>query len=441
MIRSTDPRLQHIAEKMEAGDRLDAADGLALFETPDVLGLGRLANAVKEKRSGPFVSFVLNRQVNPTNVCVLTCKFCDFATKLGDDDAYEMSLEQVREKVSAPWLREVHVVGGMHPDWPFERYAEILEVIRETAPQAQIKAYTAVEIDFFANLTRMSVQEVLERLREAGLQTMPGGGAEVFSDRVRKEMYGEKMGHERWLEIHEVAHGMGIRTNSTLLYGHIETWEERVAHMLKLRDLQDRTGGFFSFIPLAFQPGYTNIVDRPASAIEDLKTIAVARLLLDNFAHIKAYWVMLGEETASMALQFGADDLDGTIGEERIAHAALASSPVGLTTHKLVKLVRESGRLPIQRDAFYRTIAVYPPPGHDVHWSQRLGFTGGDPVPRRARVEEPPYVDVEELGVKTWDLGSDAGEELVRLATTPLDDLGDRVVRPAAEPLPTAASA
>lgn len=440
MIRSSDPSLQRVADKLAEGGRLDESDGLALFETTDVLGLGRLANAAKERRSGPFTSFVLNRQVNPTNVCVLTCDFCDFATKLGDDDAYEMSLQQVRDKVSAPWLREVHVVGGMHPDWPFERYTEILEVIRETAPQAQIKAYTAVEIDFFASLTRMSVEEVLTRLQEAGLQTMPGGGAEVFSDRVRQEMYPEKMGQERWLEIHEIAHGMGIRTNATLLYGHIESWQERVTHMLLLRELQDRTEGFMSFIPLAFQPGYTNIVARQASAIEDLKTIAAARLLLDNFPHVKAYWVMLGEDSASMALQFGADDLDGTIGEERIAHAALASSPVGLTTHRLVKLIREAGRLPVQRDAFYRAIAVYPPPGHDVHWSQRLGSTAGDPIPRRATVQEPPFVDVEGLGVHTWDLGGDAGEEIRRLACTPAEELGERVERPSSTETSAAAA-
>lgn len=431
-LSSTDPALRRVVDKVQAGERLDAADGLTLFETPDLLGLGRLANAVKERRTGPFVAFVLNRQVNPTNVCVLTCKFCDFAAKLGDDHAYEMSLEQVREKVSEQ-VREVHVVGGMHPDWPFERYVEVLEVIREANPRAQIKAYTAVEIDFFASLTGMSVDEVLARLQEAGLETMPGGGAEVFSERVRREMYREKMGQDRWLEIHEAAHRRGIRTNATLLYGHIETYEERVQHMLLLRQLQDRTGGFFSFIPLAFQPGYTNIVDRQASAIEDLRTIAAARLLLDNFPHVKAYWVMLGEDSASMALQFGADDLDGTIGEERIAHAALAGTPVGLTTRKLVKLIREAGRLPVQRDARYRVLAVYPPPGGDTHWSQRLGFTGGEPVPLRGHAGEPPLVDVEKHCVHTWELVEPSGEPVRRLAATPLARIEpERIVATAA---------
>ncbi|NKB88903.1 MAG: aminofutalosine synthase MqnE [Acidobacteria bacterium] len=415
MQTSTDPRLQRVIDKQAAGDRLDAADGLAMLETHDVVGLGRLANADKERRTGPFVAFVLNRQVNPTNVCVLSCRFCDFATKVGDDNAYEMTLEKIRQRVSEP-IREVHVVGGMHPDWRFERYVEVLEAIREANPTAQIKAYTAVEIDFFAHLEKISVDEVFERLEAAGMQAMPGGGAEVFSERVREIMYKEKMGHERWLEIHEIAHRRGLRTNATLLYGHVETYEERVNHLLMLREMQDRTGGFLSFIPLAFQPGYTNIVSRQASAIEDLRTIATSRLMLDNFPHIKAYWVMLGEETASMALQWGADDLDGTIGEELIAHAALASSPAGMTTHKLVKLIREAGRLPVQRDALYNVVGVYPAPGSDTHWAQRHGDGGVDPVPMRGLLAEAKALDVEGHGVKTWEMVTDAGREVRELA-------------------------
>lgn len=414
-MKSFDPALQRVIDKVGASDRLDEADGLTIFETPDLISVGRLANEVKERLNGPFVSFVLNRQINPTNVCVLSCKFCDFAAKAGDDHAYEMSLESIRARVSEP-IREVHVVGGMHPDWPFERYVEILRAIREANPTAQIKAYTAVEIDFFAHLEKVSVSEVLERLREAGLQTMPGGGAEVFSERIRAAMYREKIGHERWLEIHEIAHQVGIRTNATLLYGHIETYEERVRHMMMLRDLQDRTDGFMSFIPLAFQPGYTDIVDRQASAIEDLRTIAASRLVLDNFPHIKAYWVMLGEEAASMALQWGADDLDGTIGEEMIAHAALASSPVGMTTQRLLKLIRESGRLPVQRDALYRVVAVYPPPSVATHWGQRLGGSYGDAIPLRGEMGEASAVDVEAYGLYTWDLASAAAAEVRDLA-------------------------
>ena len=252
---------------------------------------------------------------------------------------------------------------------------------------------------------------------------MPGGGAEVFSERIRQSLYREKMTHERWFEIHEIAHSRGIRSNATLLYGHIETYEERVSHMLQLRDLQDRTGGFLSFIPLAFQPGYTNIVARQASAIEDLRTIAAARLLLDNFPHIKAYWVMLGEETASMALNWGADDLDGTIGEELIAHAALASSPAGMTTRQLVKLIREAGRVPVQRDALYNVVGVYPVPGHQIHWSQRLGAANGDPVPLRGHLAETRAVDVEGHGLKTWDLIGERGAEVRDLAAANVDDV------------------
>lgn len=427
-MKSFDPDLQRVIDKVRAAERLDREDGLAMFETPDLIALGQLANADKERRSGPFVAFVLNRQINPTNLCVLSCKFCDFAAKVGDDHAYEMTLEQIRQRVSEP-IREVHIVGGLHPDWPFERYLEVLRVIRDANPRAQIKAYTAVEIDFFAHLERISVQEVLDRLCEAGLEMMPGGGAEVFSERIREAMYREKIGHERWLEIHEIAHQRGIRTNATLLYGHIETYQERVEHMLMLRRLQDCTSGFLSFIPLAFQPGYTNIVDRPASAVEDLKTIAAARLLLDNFPHIKAYWVMLGEETASMALQWGADDLDGTIGEELIAHAALAATPVGMTTQRLLKLVREAGRLPVQRDALYRVIAVYPPPGSATHWAQRLGRDTDDAVPLRGQFGEATPVDVEQFGLHTWDLVTGPAAEIRALASSlaPCDTVAQAV--------------
>ncbi len=418
MRRSSDPRLQRVIEKVAARERLDSDDGMAMLSTNDVVGLGRLANAEKERRTGAFVGFVLNRQINPTNVCVLSCKFCDFAAKKNDDHAYEMTLAQIRERVQEP-IREVHIVGGLHPNWPFERYLEVLETIREANPEAQIKAYTAVEIDFFARREKISVEEVFDRLQEAGLVAMLGGGAEVFSERVRREMYRGKIGHERWLEIHEIAHGRGIRTNATLLYGHIETYEERINHMLLLRALQDRTGGFFSFIPLAFQLGYSNIVDRPASALEDLRTIAAARLLLDNFPHIKAYWVMLGAETASMALQWGADDLDGTIGEELIAHAALASSPAGMTTQKLTKMIREAGRLPVQRDAMYRIVAVYSPPDRTAHWSQRMEIANGEPIALRGKVAEPVAVDVEHHGLHTWDLLGESARDVRRLAQTP----------------------
>ncbi|MCH7826259.1 MAG: aminofutalosine synthase MqnE [Acidobacteria bacterium] len=350
-----DPALERIAAKLEAGERLDRDDGLAVLASPDLIGVGRLANAVKEARSGPYAFFVLNRQINPTNVCVISCKFCDFAAKAGDDDAYEMTMDEILEKVREP-IHEVHLVGGLHPTWPFEYYEEMLRAIRRANPAAQIKAFTAVEIEFFSKIAKISVDEVLDRLVAAGLDTMPGGGAEVFSDRIHDALYREKMGAEKWLEIHRAAHAKGIRTNATLLYGHIETHEERVDHLMLLRDLQDDTGGFISFIPLEFQLGYTNLVARQASAVDGLRTIAASRLLLDNFPHIKAYWVMMTPKVAQIAQRFGADDLDGTVVEEKIYHDAGATTSQGLRREELLRLIREAGRDPVERDTLYRPI-------------------------------------------------------------------------------------
>jgi len=408
-----DPALERIADKLAGGERLDARDGLAVLASEDLIGVGRLANAVKESVSGPYVFFVLNRQINPTNVCVISCKFCDYAAKVGDDDAYEMTMEEILDKVREP-IHEVHLVGALHPTWPFEYYEEMLRAIRRVNPAAQIKAFTAVEIEFFAKIAKISIDEVFDRLIAAGLDTMPGGGAEVFSERIRKALYREKMGEKEWLAIHRAAHAKGIRTNATLLYGHIETHEERIDHLLKLRHLQDDTGGFFSFIPLEFQLGYTNLVARQATALDGLKTIAASRLLLDNFPHIKAYWVMLGEETASMALQWGADDLDGTIGEEKIAHAALATSPLGLTAHKMLKLIREAGRVPVQRDARYRALTVFPAPPAPTHWSQRGARDIGADVPLKVdpAVADSGAVSLGSDELYSWDLVAMTPEEL-----------------------------
>jgi aminodeoxyfutalosine synthase len=338
--------------------RLTREDAIELFKTSDLIRLGRLANQAKRARWGNRAHFVINRQINPTNICVLSCKFCDFATKRGRFSAYEMTIREILERCD-PDLREVHIVGALHPDWPWERYLEMFRAIQANFPQIQIKAWTAVEVDYFSRKFRLSVEEVLRQFQEVGLAALPGGGAEVFSERVRKALYPFKLGATRWLEIHRIAHRLGIPTNSTLLYGHMETHEERVDHLLKLRELQDETHGFMSFIPLAYQPGKTKVVARQASAVDDLKTIAVARLVLDNFPHIKAYWVTMGQEVASVALHFGADDVDGTIGEERIMHAADAASPVSLTRDHLVELIREAGCTPVERDALYGTIHVY----------------------------------------------------------------------------------
>src|SRR3989338_4168307 len=355
--------LERVAQKISPQERLTRDDALELFATRDVIHLGRLADQVKRSRWGKQAHFVINRQINPANVCVLSCKFCDFATKRGRPNAYEMTIHEVLERCSVE-LREVHIVGGLHPDWTWDYYLEMFRAIHSQFPQIQIKAWTAVEIDFFSKKFRLSVEEVLRQLQEVGLSALPGGGAEVFSERVRKALFPFKIGAPRWLEIHKIAHRMGIPTNATLLYGHMETYEERVDHMLKLRALQDETNGFMSFIPLAYQPGSTQVVARQTSAIEDLKTIAIARLLLDNVPQIKAYWVTMGEEIASVALHFGADDMDGTIGEERIMHAAEAASPVSLTRGRLVELIQETGCVPVERDAVYRTVQVY---GDEAH--------------------------------------------------------------------------
>ncbi len=357
-IAFADTSLVPIWEKVLSGARLSLEDGVRLFETDDFPAVGRMADHVKRQREADRVYFVLNRHLNPTNICVLSCTFCDFAKKKGDPDAYEMSMEEILGHLDED-TREVHMVGGHHPDWPFEKYVEIVSTIHKNFPNVQVKAFTAAEIDYFYRRWKVDPEESLAMLKDAGLRSMPGGGAEVFSDRVHKLLLPGKNTANRWLEIHGMAHRMGIPSNATLLYGHIETYQERVEHMMRLRELQDDTGGFLAFIPLEYQTGDTNLVPRQASAVEDLKTVAAARLMLDNFPHIKAYWVMIGEETASISLHFGASDLDGTIGKERIAHAAKAASPAGLARERMVNLIRDAGKVPVERDALYNTVRVY----------------------------------------------------------------------------------
>ena len=353
-----DAVLDRVEQRLQSEERLTGEDALGLFESRDLIRLGRLADQVKRKRWGDRAHFVVNRQINPSNICVLSCRFCDFATKRGRTDAYELTIYEILERLS-PELHEVHIVGGLHPDWTWKYYLEIFRAIKMHFPKIQIKAWTAVEIDYFSKKFRLSVEDVLGQFKAVGLAAMPGGGAEVFSERVRKALFPFKIGAPRWLEIHRTAHRLGIPTNATMLYGHMETYEERVDHLLKLRELQDETHGFMSFIPLAYQPGKTQVVNRTPPATEDLRIIATARLVLDNIPHIKAYWVTMGEDIASVALHFGADDIDGTIGEERIMHAAEAASPINLTRNRLVDLIYESGCSPVERDAIYRTVQTY----------------------------------------------------------------------------------
>ncbi|MFI5370771.1 MAG: aminofutalosine synthase MqnE [Candidatus Eisenbacteria bacterium] len=357
-LRLRDPVVEAARRKLLAGERLTQEDGVRLFDAP-VIEVGRLADAVARDRHGDRVYFTVNRQLNPTNVCVLSCRFCDYAKKPGAPDAYTMTREQILAHVD-PEITEIHIVGGLHNKWRFDDYVNIIRWVKEKKPDLSVKAYTAVEIDFFCRLTKKPAEWVLGELKTAGLDALPGGGAEVFSERVRRELFHQKIGARRWLEIHEIAHRLGIPSNSTLLYGHIETRAERVQHMIELRELESRAPGFFAFIPLAFQPGVTGLVRRQASAIEDLRTIAVSRLVFDNVPHVKSYWVMLGQDTAAAAINFGASDLDGTIGVEKIAHAAQARSPIGLAEDGMVQMIREAGKTPVQRNALYRVVREYP---------------------------------------------------------------------------------
>lgn len=357
-MQFSDHRLFSIWEKVQAGERLSFDEGLVLMRSPDLLGVGRLADWAKRQRHGDQVYFVINRYINPTNICVLTCQFCDFAQRPDALEAYALSREQIVDLINEE-IREVHVVGGHHPDWPFEHYEQMIAAIRQRWPQVQIKAFTAAEIDYFWRRWKIPPEEALQRLKAAGLNSLPGGGAEVFSDRLWKLLFPGKAGPERWLEIHRLAHRLGIPTNATILYGHIETDEERLIHLLRLRQAQDEAPGFVTFIPLAYQISRHQLRARPASAIEDLKMIAVSRLMLDNFPHVEAFWIDLGVECAGVALNFGASDVNGTLIEEKIAHAAQAESPIGLTRQRLIRLIRDARKTPVERDALYNVIRVY----------------------------------------------------------------------------------
>lgn len=380
-----DRELAPIWSKVQAGERLTLEDGLRLYRTGDVISLGKMAHAAQRERSGDAVYFVLNQKIEHTNVCVLSCKFCDFAAKKGSPRAYEMTTEQILALLT-PEIREVHITGGMPPDWPWERYLDMVQTIHDRLPEADVKAFTAIEIDFFHKKFRMPVEEILRQLQAAGLKTMPGGGAEIFSERVRRRLFNQKVGANVWLDIHKTAHRMGIPTNSTMLYGHIETLEERLVHMLRLREAQDETGGFLTFIPLAFQPGETGIKPRGrfTSAIDDLRTIAVSRLMLDNFPHIKAYWVMLTEEVASVALNFGADDMDGTVGGEKIAHDAGAVSPMELKKDQLIRIIQDAGRIPVERDVYYNPLQI-----HADHVIGKIPYLNS--IPFYAHLEQRPF--------------------------------------------------
>ena len=353
--------IEAIADKLQAGMRLDFDDGVTLFSEPDLLRLGQLANRARERLHGDRTYFNVNMRIEVTNVCGASCSFCAFAKlEEGAPGARTMSHEQAWNELAEhpyPGLTELHMVNGLHPDLPFEWYEELLRGWKRIRPGVHLKCFTAVEIHFFAEKFGLSHAQVLERLREAGLGSLPGGGAEILHPEVRQRIAPDKATGEQYLQVHRAAHALGMKTNCTMLYGHIETFEHRVDHLLRLRALQEETGGFQCFIPLAFHNENNSLQKLPEpTAVDDLRTIAVSRLLLDNVPHIKAYWVSMGVETAQIALRFGADDLDGTIVHETIYHAAGSKVPMGMTREQLVRLIREAGRVPVERDTEYSVI-------------------------------------------------------------------------------------
>jgi len=357
-----DQDLAPLYHKVMTRERLTREDGLVLFRSRDLLGVGYLANLVRERLHGRRAYYIYNQHLNYSNVCVNGCRFCAFG-KTGDDpQAYTMTLDEVFAKVQsrlAEPISEIHIVGGLHPDLPFSYYLDMLRGIRALRPQVHLQAFTAVEIAHLADLAGLSVADTLLALKEAGLGSLPGGGAEVFSPRIRLNLCPQKLSPEGWLEVARTAHRLGLKTNATMLYGHLETLEERVDHLVRLREAQDETGGFVTFIPLAFHPQNTRLPDlAETTGFDDLKNLAVARLLLDNFPHIKAFWIMIGPKLAQLSLAFGADDIDGTVIEEKITHMAGAQTPMGLTRGQLLHLIREAGCEPVERDTLYNVIAA-----------------------------------------------------------------------------------
>jgi aminodeoxyfutalosine synthase len=353
--------LGDISEKLRSGERLSFDDGVRLFACPDLLALGWLANREREKRHDARTYYNFNIRLEATNVCVASCLFCSFARlRPGDRGSYTMSLEQtwdkLRDRAHQP-LTEIHVVNGLHPDLPFDYYLEMLRGFKRIRPGIHLKCFTAVEVAFFADLYKMSDEQVLRQLQDAGLDSLPGGGAEIFAERVRRKICHDKCGADRYLEIHRTAHALGMRTNVTMLYGHIETNEERVDHMLRARALQDESGGFQAFIPLAFHPDNNQMRKLPApSATDTLRVHAVSRLMLDNIPHVKAFWIATGVEVAQLSLWFGVDDLDGTVQEEKIYHMAGARTPEAMTTTAIRRLIRAAGRDPVERDTLYNVV-------------------------------------------------------------------------------------
>src|SRR5579884_575653 len=359
-LATTDAQLAPIAEKVFSGERLSFDDGLTLYRSRDIFAVGWLANYVREKLHGDIAYFNVNRHINPTNVCVAACRLCAFGRKKDAQGAYTMALEEAWAAAASGYteaVTEFHIVGGLHPDLPLEYFLNLVRGLKERFPQVHIKAFTMVEVSFLARRAKLSIRETLEKLRDAGVDSLPGGGAEIFADRVRHIICDHKIDGDEWLETARIAHELGLKSNATMLYGHVENDEDRVDHLLKLRALQDDTHGFQTFIPLAFHPDHTPLEHLPrTTGMMDLRQIAVSRLLLDNFPHIKAYWQMMTPQIAQIALRFGADDIDGTVVEEKIYHDAGATTPQGMRRADLARIIREAGCQPFERDTLYREV-------------------------------------------------------------------------------------
>jgi aminodeoxyfutalosine synthase len=366
----TDPRLYEIREKVEAGARLSFDDGLFLEESADLFTLGELANRVRERKNGNFTFYNVNIHINPTNVCVYRCNFCAFRADLKSPKGYVMTDAEILERAAEAGRKgatELHIVGGLHHQLPYEWYLNVVRIIHDAYPRLHLKAYTAVEWDWFSQVTGRPTRDILAEFKDAGLGSLPGGGAEIFHPEVRDQICEHKADALAWIRIHREAHELGLRSNATMLYGHIEKPRHRIDHLCRLRALQDETGGFQTFIPLAFHPDNTRLSHIPkASGLIDLRTMAISRLMLDNFPHVKAYWVMLGIKTAQIALSFGADDLDGTVVHEKIYHDAGSETPQELSVSEISRLIVEAGRVPVERDTLYHEVVR-----ETGHWQRR----------------------------------------------------------------------
>lgn len=352
-----------IRDKVLASERLTREDGRALYANDDFLAIGALANWVRERRHGDAAYYIVNQHINYTNICVAGCKFCAFYRTAKQKDAYVLSPADVearmRQHLGDP-VREIHMVGGVNPALPFDYYLDVIRAMKRVRPEVHVKAFTMVEIAAMAENFDLPPAAILARLKEAGLGSLPGGGAEILTDHAHQVLFKGKIDHRAWIAIATTAHRMGLRSNATMLYGHVETIEDRLDHMILLREAQDETGGFMAFIPLSFHPENTRLahLSKP-SAAEDLRQVAIGRLMLDNFPHIKAYWIMMTPRVAQAALHFGADDLDGTVVTEEIFHRAGAVSPQKVAERRLIDLIEEAGRVPVERDTLYNAVAPW----------------------------------------------------------------------------------